>query len=291
MPSMPRNLDLSLLRAFRAVAETGGMTSASRVLNLTQAAVSLQVKRLEETLGCQLFERDRRGLRLSGHGERLVAHADRLLRNNDEVWALMSAPAFEGEVRLGMPSDIVRPYAPPVLRRFEQAWPRVRVSLVCDTSGRLLEKLDRGEIDLAMTVQTSCGPHGESLLSSPLVWVGAANGHAFERNPLPISTGDETCPHRPVALKALSDAGIDWRSVCEASSFEPICATIQADTAVAPLLVSTVPDGLQIINSRLPRLPSFSINLYQPRTGPSDIAAELARHIRDQLATRARRAA
>ena len=146
-------------------------------------------------------------------------------------------------------------------------------------------------IDLAMTVQTSCGPHGESLLTSPLVWVGALNGNAFERYPLPISTGDETCPHRPVALKALSDAGIDWRSVCEASSFEPICATIQADTAVAPLLVSTVPDGLQIINSRLPRLPSFSINLYQPRTGPSDIAAELARHIREQLATRAQRAA
>src|SRR5829696_7155318 len=196
------NPDFQQRYAF-TVAETGGMTSASRVLNLTQAAVSLQVKRLEETLGCQLFERDRRGLRLTGHGERLVAHADRLLRSNDEVWALMSAPAFEGEVRLGMPSDIVRPYAPPVLRRFEQAWPRVRVSLVCDTSGRLLEKLDRGEIDLAMTVQTSCGPHGESLLTSPLVWVGALNGNAFERYPLPISTGDETCPHRPVALKAL----------------------------------------------------------------------------------------
>ena len=79
--------------------------------------------------------------------------------------------------------------------------------------------------------------------------------------------------------------------MCEASSFEPICATVQADTAVAPLLVSTVPDGFQVITSRLPRLSSFSINLYQPRTGPSEIAAELARHIREQLATRAQRAA
>jgi DNA-binding transcriptional LysR family regulator len=289
---MPRNLDLSLLRAFRAVAETGGMTSAGRLLNLTQAAVSLQVKRLEETLGCQLFERDRRGLRLTPSGERLIPHADRLLRSNDEVWALMSAPEFEGEVRLGMPSDIVRPYAPPVLRRFEQVWPRVRVSLVCDTSGRLLEQLDRGEVDLAMTVQTTCGPHGEILLSDPLVWAGARNGHAFERDPLPLSTGDDTCPHRPVALKALAEAGINWRSVCEVSSFEPICATLEADIAVAPLLASTVPDSLQILSdSRLPRLPSFSINLYQPRTGPSEVAAELARHIRDQLGSRVQRAA
>jgi DNA-binding transcriptional LysR family regulator len=263
------------------------MTSAGRVLNLTQAAVSLQIKRLEETLGCRLFERDRRGLRLTASGERLVAHADRLLRSNDEVWALMSAPEFEGEVRLGMPSDIVRPYAPAVLKGFEQVWPRVRVSLICDTSGRLLEKLDRGEVDLAMTVQTSCAPHGEPLISDPLVWVGAKNGHAFERDPLPISTGDETCPHRPVALKALAAVGIEWRWVCEVSSFEPICATIEADVAVAPLLASTVPIGFKILNgTRLPQLPAFNINLYQPRTGASEVAAELARHIRDQFKRR-----
>jgi DNA-binding transcriptional LysR family regulator len=289
---MPRNLDLSLLRAFRAVAETGGMTSAGRLLNLTQAAVSLQVKRLEDALGCQLFERDRRGLRLTAKGELLIAHADRLLRSNDEVWALMNAPEFEGEVRLGMPSDIVRPYAPPVLRRFAQVWPRVRVSLVCDTSLRLLESLDHGELDLAMTVQTSCGSHGEALLADPLVWVGARNGRAFERDPLPISTGDETCPHRPVALKALADAGINWRSVCEINSFEPICATVEADLAVAPFLASTVPDSMQILtDTKLPRLPAFSINLYRPRAGVSDVAAELARHIRDQLGSRVQRAA
>jgi DNA-binding transcriptional LysR family regulator len=204
----------------------------------------------------------------------------------------MVAPEFEGEVRLGMPSDIVRPYAPPVLRRFAQTWPRVRVSLVCDTSLRLLEGLDRGEIDLAMTVQTSCGPHGETLFADPLVWVGARNGHAFERDPLPISTGDETCPHRPVALKALAEAEIHWRSVCEINSFEPICATVEADLAVAPFLASTVPDNLQILSdTRLPRLPAFGINLYQPRAGASDVASELARHIRDQLGSRVQRAA
>lgn len=290
---MPRNIDLALLRAFAAVAETGGMTSAARLLNLTQAAVSQQVKRLEETFGCLLFERDRRGLRLTPSGERLVAHAHRLLRSNDEVWTVMSAPEFEGEVRLGMPSDIMRPYGAPVLRRFDQVWPRVRVSLVCDSSGRLLEKLDRGEVDVAMTVETTCRPHGEAILSDPLVWVGARNGHAYERNPLPISTGDETCPHRPVALKALEEAGRDWRSVCEVSSFEPICATVEADIAVAPLLASTVPENLQILGeaSRLPRLPAFSINLYLPRAGAPDVALELARHIREQLGNRVQRAA
>jgi DNA-binding transcriptional LysR family regulator len=67
---MPRNIDTSLLRAFVAVAETAGMTSAAHVLNLTQAAVSQQIKRLEEAFGSRLFERDRRGLRLTRTGER-----------------------------------------------------------------------------------------------------------------------------------------------------------------------------------------------------------------------------
>ena len=67
------------------------------------------------------------------------------------------------------------------------------------------------------------------------------------------------------------------------SSFEPICTAVEADIAVSFVLVSTVPESLQILgdDSGLPRLPSFSINLYLPRSGPSDIAVELARHIRE----------
>ncbi|MDQ6436520.1 LysR family transcriptional regulator [Mesorhizobium sp. LHD-90] len=290
---MPRNIDISLLRAFVAVAETGGMTKSAKLLNLTQAAISQQVKRLEESFGCLLFERDRAGMRLTPSGERLLAQARRLLHNNDEVWAMMTAPEFAGEVRLGMPSDIVRAYGTPVLKRFDQAWPRVRVSIICDTSGRLLEKLDRGEVDLTFTVQKTCFPHGEALLSDPLVWAGARGGHAHERNPLPISTGDDTCPHRPEALRALAAVGRDWRSVCEVSSFEPICATVEADIAVAPMLASTVPSNLQILGERsgLPDLPPFTINLYLPRAGAGDIALELASHIRDQLGSGIQRAA
>jgi len=82
---MPRNIDIALLRAFDAVVQAGSVTGASRLLNLTQAAVSLQLKRLEETFGCRLIERDRNGVRLTPQGERLIAQARRLLRGNDEV--------------------------------------------------------------------------------------------------------------------------------------------------------------------------------------------------------------
>ncbi len=284
---MARRVDIVLLRMFNVVVESGSLTRAARLLNLSQAGVSLQLKRLEDTFGFRLIKRDRRGLSLTPQGERLLAHARRIVRNHDDLWAAMSAPEFAGEVRLGMPSDLVRTYGTPVLRRFDQAWPRVRVSLICDTSGRLLEQLERGDVDLTLTVQTQCGPHGHALLFDPLVWVGARNGAAFERRPLPISTGDETCPHRPEALKALAASGRDWRFICEVSSFEPICATVEADIAVSPMLASTVPDSLQVLGDRsgLPRLPAFGINLYLPPAAASPIALELARHIREQIAS------
>jgi len=98
---MHRDIDISLLRAFLAVVETGSVTKAAGTLNLTQAAVSQQIKRLEELFDTSLFSRANRRLNPTASGERLVAHARRLIALNDEIWTLMRAPEFEGEVRLG----------------------------------------------------------------------------------------------------------------------------------------------------------------------------------------------
>ena len=103
MDGMTCNLDTFLVRTFVAVADKASMTAAANVLHLTQGAVSQQVKRLEETLGCSLFERDRRGLRLTRPGERLLGQARKLLALNDEIWAAMTTAAVKGQVRLGVP--------------------------------------------------------------------------------------------------------------------------------------------------------------------------------------------
>ena len=175
---MRRDIDLSLLRGFVAVVETGSITAAAALLNLTQAAVSQQMKRLEELFGTELFERHHKRLVLKVDGERLIAHARRLIAANDEVWGAMSAPSYVGEVRFGVPTDIVGSFIPPILKRFDRAWPRVRVALCCATTPQLLEALRRGEVDLTLTTERACRSHGETLLEDDLVWAGAINGGA-----------------------------------------------------------------------------------------------------------------
>lgn len=287
MLGMARNLDISLLRTFVAVADMASMTAAANALNLSQGAISQQVKRLEETLGRRLFERNRRGLRLTPPGERLLGRAKKLLALQDEIWAEMTTDAVEGRVRLGVPHDLVGTRLTSVLKAYADAFPRVEASLVCGSSPELAEALAMGRVDLAV-VEEPAGPStGECLGVERLVWVGARAGTAHLKRPLPVSMVADTCAFRPAVLAALGEQGMAWRTVFE-GGIEATAATVRADLAVTAWLASTVPAELDILpaGSGLPELPNFAINLYLPRHPVGAAAMGFAHHIRDGLARR-----
>lgn len=287
---MRRDLDLTILRAFLGVVETGSVTGAARLLNRTQAAVSLQIKRLEETLGQELFERGHKRLSLAPAGEQLIGLAQRLVAMNDEVIDTMTTPSFEGEVRLGLPVDLIVTYAAPILRRFNTKWPGVRVTLAAANSHDLTEALEHSQLDLALTTDLEPGGrHVETLASDDLVWVGAPNGQAHRRLPLPVAIGGRSCRFRPVLLDALRRAGIEWRVVLEVANQDAVNATVAAGISVSVLLRETVPTALEALpeDIGLPKLPSFALNLRLPPGRTSELAEEMARHIRAEFATRA----
>ncbi|MDA1088752.1 MAG: LysR family transcriptional regulator [Proteobacteria bacterium] len=290
---MARNIDPALLRAFVAVAETGGMTRAGQMLNLTQAAISQQVKRLEELFQVKLFERDKRTVHLTTAGERLLPLAQRMLETNDQVWGAMTSPDFEGEVRIGVPHDIIKAFMPPILKSFNRTWPRINVIILPLASPPLLAALAAGEIDLTLTTERHVGEGGELLMADSLVWVGATDCRAYKSDPLPIAFGDKKCAFRASAIKALTDADREWQACFDAGSMLSIYAALEADLAIAPLLASTIPDGLAVLppGFGLPALPNFGINMYLPKGGGSDIGCELASHIRKQFQARHQRVA
>ena len=286
---MPRNIDTALLRSFVAVAETGGVTRAAAALHLTQAAVSQQLKRLEDSLGAALFVRDRQRMALTGAGERLLARAQRMLAVNDEIWTTMTAPEFEGEVRLGVPRDIVGAFVPPVLRAFSRDWPRVRLTLEILNTVALRQMLARDELDLCLATEVGCDAAGETMFTEPLVWVGAVGGTAWQADPLPMALGDPTCAFRSPTMDALAGQGRDWRRTCECRDDAGVMAAIGADLAVGAFLRSSLTPLLAPVprEAGLPPLPVFSVNLYvAPKRAVSPVVAELALHIRRNLAPR-----
>jgi DNA-binding transcriptional LysR family regulator len=281
---MNRNLDITLVRTFVAVANTGSMTIAANALHLTQGAVSQQIKRLEETFDCLLFERDGRRLELSPVGERFLGKAKLLLGMNDEIWNDMTARPLEGKLKVGVPYDLVGTHFPPVFKAFSEAYPNVEVSLMCATSPELIDAIGAGSLDLAVVEETADAASGECLRIEQLVWVGARGGNAHLRRPLPISMVADSCCFRPVVLGALRERSIEWRTVFESGNIEATTATVRSDMAVTAWLASTIPGDLAILRGEddLPALPNFAISLRLPSVAPF-IAQEFARYVRERL--------
>ncbi len=272
-----RNLDITTLRSFVAVADSGGVTRAAGFLHLTQSAVSMQLKRLEELLGLELLDRSGRTIALTASGEQLLAYARRMVALNDELIGRLTDQAFEGEISLGVPHDIVYPTIPRVLQRFNAAFPRVKVQLITSFTKSLKEQFARGECDLILTTEVSETSESETLASRPLCWIGAPDGSAWRQRPLRLAFGRH-CTFRPKVMTALDDAGIPWEMAVETDSDRTIEATVSADLAIHTMIEGTEPPHLRQIDhgGSLPDLPAQMINLYGGDTAKSQIVSELA---------------
>src|SRR6266404_8737033 len=134
-------LDVDQLRTFIAIVETGSFTRAAEVVHKTQSAVSMQMKRLEERLDRPIFARDGRASKLTEDGERLLDYARRIVRLNIEALAAFADSELSGRVRLGVPDDYADRYLPEIMARFSRAYPGAELTVVCEPSVDLVERV------------------------------------------------------------------------------------------------------------------------------------------------------
>ena len=283
---MPRNLDLTALRSFVAVADTGGVTKAASALNLTQSAVSMQLKRLEENLDQSLLDRSGRTIRLTTAGEQLLSYGRKLLTLNDEVYSRMTDDAYEGVLVLGVPHDIVYPSIPQVLKMFRAEHPRMRLQLLSSYTYRLKKLFEEGQCDMILTTEVDCDSGGEVLTEKPLLWYGAPDGSAWQRRPLP-SASEPHCSFRRPMQTALDAVGIPWNMAVDSDSSATVEATVSADIAViAQLAGSAAPQLEQVPHAgALPDLGTFKINLYISDVPKGDVLDDLAELVRRSFKT------
>jgi len=276
-----RNLDITTLRSFVAVADTGGVTRAAGFLHLTQSAVSMQLKRLEELLGLELLDRSGRTIALTASGDQLLGYARRLVALNDEVIGRLTHQAFEGEVVLGVPHDIVYPLIPQILQRFNAAYPRVKVQLVSSYSIALKDQFGRGECDLILTTESAETEDSETISVLPMRWIGAPGGSAWRQRPLRLAFC-RRCLFRSTVLSALDAADMPWDMVVDTDSDRSIEATVAADLAIHVMLEGTEPQHLDVIDhgAALPELPVQMVNLYGGENCRDEVICELASLIR-----------
>lgn len=278
MASYP-SIDSELLRTFVAIADHGGFTRAAEMVNRTQSAVSMQMKRLEEdVMQRPLFIRDGRQFSLTAEGQLLLGYARRILKLHSEVMTSMRAPHMVGTVRIGTPDDYVMRFMPGILSRFAQAYPLVQVELHCEPSFQLLQRQD---LDLTIVTREPGTEIGQLLRQERIVWAEAHGFSPHEQEPLPLAMFNAQCFCRSWACNALDTMEREYRIAYTSPSLSAIMAVVSAGLAVTAQLQSLITPDMRIIGTAegLPVMPSASIVLLRNSQTQSQVTETLAEQI------------
>jgi DNA-binding transcriptional LysR family regulator len=267
---MTHPIDLDLLKTFVAVAESGSLSNAAPRVGRSQSAVSMQMQRLEQTLGKQLLVRGPRAVTPNAAGEDLLVYARRLLKLSDEAFASVTRPQEAGTVRLGIPDDYAAFLLPAPLSRFAEDYPLVTIELACEQSPMLIRAMDEGRIDLAIVTRQPHQPI-DVLRRERFVWVASPTHVAWKLEPLPVALFEPGCAARVNMLTALAQADLPYRSNYSSASFLGLITVVQAGLAVAGLAACSVPSSLRVIgeNEGLPPLADLEIGILRSRTADS----------------------
>lgn len=235
-------MSLRNLRILSAVASKGSFAAAADQLGLTQSAISLQVKNLEQELGVQLFERTGRSPRLNVNGRLVVERAREILSIYDGIKEELSpSGAVKGVLTLGAVPTVITGPLPPVLGRLRRRHEDMQVRLLSSLSAELVRQVEEGDLDAALTTEPpyAVPPQFEwrvydeepFFVVSPKCTEGGTVQDLFER--LPFVRFDKTAWAGALVDGQLMAQGIRPREVMEFDSLEAAISLVEEGLGIA----------------------------------------------------------
>jgi DNA-binding transcriptional LysR family regulator len=272
--------DTVLLRTFAIVCDTGSFTRAARAVNLTQSAVSLHVKRLEEQVGAQLLLRNAQGVSPTAQGEILLSYARRILALHQEAERRLGGKG-DGLIRIGAPEYFDLHALSSLTREFSARYPALRLQMELGIGPEIAAMLEAGELDLAILSREIGEGDGIALSREKRIWAAGPGMRLGPAEPAPLALYPSSCRWRQVVLDELDRAGRPWEVVLQSSGIAGILAALDTGVAITIFPESRLPKSLRAVGraEALPALPDFEFVLRRSRT--RDPAAD---HLADMIA-------
>ncbi len=242
MPAEPFELDQ--IRAFEAVARTGGFRPGADALGVAQSSVSQHVKQLERQLGHPLFNRTTRRVRLTEAGQALLIYARALLGLAEQTRRHFDQPPPDGVLRLGIVEDFAVAQLHRVLALFRRGHPRFAITLRTGLSVQLFGGLDAGELDVVLAKRLPGRSTGRLLWAEPLAWFGDPAAVPAAGDPVPVVTYPAPSETRDVLLNGLRSAGRTWSVVAESVSLAALGAAVAGGLGLAAFSRRLPPAGV-----------------------------------------------
>jgi DNA-binding transcriptional LysR family regulator len=258
-----RNLDLDILRTLVTTHDVGGFAQAADRLGRTPSAISLQMKRLQEELGTPLFRKHGRVLKLTEAGQTALGYARRMLALNDDLLQTMQGVTLAGTVRIGAPQDFAS-VLPDALRQFAALYPRTQVELRIKGNGALIEALDKGQLDLTLTIGFADRKDALLLGELPVLWI-CSRTFRMQDTSLPLAVLGPQCAFRKAAVQQVETAGIPYRIAATSPRLDGLWAALQGGLGITARTAMQLPTPLVANKSvhRLPGLPIFPVVLHR----------------------------
>ncbi len=228
-------LDIESLRTFRALVETGSVTSAAAQLHLTQSAVSWKMKRLEERIGATLVTRNGRELVLTEIGNELLEHAELLVSAHDVAVDSLQRSQLKGTVHLGMNDEPDAHDVAGLLARFKRRHPLVRLQVKMGQSNPIAHQLRGGQLDIALIQTLKPEGRDQVLWTESLHWVSSPTFVLEDSGAVPLVGFGPDCLYRSAILQGLQQVGASHYSSFEGESSQAVRNAITAGFGVGVL--------------------------------------------------------
>lgn len=264
-------LELDLLRTFVLAADLDSFARAADQVARSQSAVSLQMQRLEEITGQQLFLKQGRGWRLTASGEMLLGYARQMLDLNHQAITALTATHIAGKVRLGLPADFAESGLPIALARFAAIHPQMEIEVTLDRQAILAQQLQSGKLDVVISFGKEVPEHAIPIGPLPIRWIGGSNNTVASLQPLPLLLFEAPCMFRSAGLHALEKIKRSWRPALTSGSVAGMWAAAQAGLGITVRTEIGMPAGCKAFttSSGLPALPDVQVFMLTYKKTPS----------------------
>lgn len=259
------NLSLDSLRTLVITQDLGGFGRASERLGRTPSAISLQMKRLQEEVGVPLFRKQGRKTLLTEQGEVALRYARRVLELNDEMIDTLRGSSLSGVVRVGFGQDFTGTVLPLVLARFGALYPLVKLEVTVDLGQVLIQEIDAGGLDVALTLGGSQTKTARVLSELPLHWIASPSFVERKQQPLPLALFNPPCLCQTRGLEALENTQRPWRAAMTSPSLTGLWAAVSAGLGLTTRTELGLPADVQAIDLGLPSLGNIPIVLHRRR--------------------------
>jgi DNA-binding transcriptional LysR family regulator len=250
------NIPVVLLRSFISISGQGSFTKAAEELNLTQPAISAQIKRLQRLVGGDLFYKKAQGVGLTELGSMVEGYARRILALNDQIIAIAGHAPRHETVNLG----IQNMFAGHVLADVVNEVPHTgHYRFVCASAPVLAEKLKAGYVDLVfMLARTESRRNTLAEWNEPIIWGRAPDVFpVIDNEPIPFVGREEGFIDRRV-MDALDELDVPYKIVFNAGDLSALAAAVEAGIGVMVAPRRALPRPLIVARDRmLPKLPEM----------------------------------